>query len=107
MNYGNRPKRLQSPRRLRPKRLAFCGFASLALLAGCAGSVRVVSECPEPSPSEAQDLSDWLIELPERPAQEWAARVVGHIYPEDLATERGVEDETAGWMIWPLRRADE
>ena len=61
------------------------------LAAGCAAPVKVVSECPEPSPAEAEDLSIWLMEEPSRPAQDWAARVIGQMYPEDLRNERGVE----------------
>lgn len=51
----------------------------------------VVTDCPAPSPEEAADLSDWLLETPERPAQDWAARVVGVLYPEDLREVRGEE----------------
>lgn len=72
-----------------------CGVVWLALLvalSGCAPKTVVMSECPEPSPSEAQDLSDWLIEEPERPAQEWAARVIGRIYPDELEEVRGEPD---------------
>ena len=101
---------LRRLRRLLPtgaRRLAFCGLVSIVWLAGCAGSVRVVSECPEPSPAEAEDLSEWLLELPERPAQDWAARVVGQIYPDELRDERGVKDESAGWLVWPLGGGDE
>lgn len=92
------------PRRLRAglRLLLCCGV----LLAGCAAPVKVVSECPEPNPVEAQDLSDWLLEEPERPAQVWAARVVGRLYPDDLdeirGGEEGAESEGAwGWMMPP------
>lgn len=99
----------RSPRSLLligPKRLLCC----VALLAGCAAPAKVVSECPEPSPAEAQDLSDWLMEEPDRPAQMWAARVVGKLYPEDLDEIRGEapEDEGAwGWMMPPWWGDDE
>lgn len=96
-------KRLRRLLRARPKHLLCC----VALLVGCAAPVKVVSECPEPSPAEAEDLSAWLIETPERPAQDWAARVVGHLYPDELDAERGVEDQSAGWLVWPLWRSDE
>lgn len=96
----------QNRLRIGPKRLLCC----VALLAGCAAPVRVVSECPEPSPAEAQDLSDWLMEEPERPAQMWAARVVGKLYPEDLDELRG-GDSTAedawGWIMPPWWGDDE
>lgn len=84
-----------------------CAIALLVLLAGCAHEQVIVrSECPEPNPVEAQDLSDWLLEEPERPAQVWAARVVGHIYPEDLDALRGgdagaEEPSSWGWMMPP------
>lgn len=89
------------------KRARSCAIAWLVLLAGCAHERVVVrSECPEPSPAEAQDLSDWLLEEPERPAQAWAARVVGRLYPEDLDEIRGGEAGAAGegawgWMMSP------
>ena len=77
-------------RRVGLRRAAFCAVVLIGWLAGCAKPAVIVrSECPEPSPEEAQDLSEWLMELPERPAQEWAARVVGHLYPGDLEDERG------------------
>lgn len=44
----------------------------------------VWSDCPAPNPVEAQDISEWLIEEPARPGQDWVARVIGHIYAEDL-----------------------
>ena len=104
--------RMQPRRRRRAgaKRVRFCAIGLLALLAGCAHeSVVVRSECPEPSPAEAQDLSDWLLEKPERPAQVWAARVVGRTYSDDLEALRGAEDgDTAwGWMMPPWWGDDE
>jgi hypothetical protein len=51
----------------------------------------VWSECPAPNPVEAQDISEWLIEEPARPGQDWVARVIGHIYAEDLREVRGDE----------------
>lgn len=107
----HKPKQRRRPRRVGSKPLAFCGLAWLALLAGCAHEQVIVrSECPEPNPVEAQDLSDWLLEEPERPAQVWAARVVGHLYPEDLATERGETPEErswGGWLISPFWGLDD
>lgn len=101
----------RSLRRVGAKRVQFCGIALLVLLAGCAHERVVVrSECPEPTPAEAQDLSDWLLEDPERPAQVWAARVVGRLYPEDLDDLRG-GDSTAedawGWIMPPWWGGDE
>jgi hypothetical protein len=93
-------KRLRRLLRRDPKRLACCGAVWLVLLAGCAAPVRVVSECPEPSPVEARDLYEWLIEDPARPAQDWAARVIGQLYAEDLATERGETPEERSWGDW-------
>lgn len=76
------------------RRVVFCALVLSGWLVGCAKPVLIVrSECPEPNPEEAMDLSDWLIEEPERPAQTWAARVVGALYPDDLDTERGGPDE--------------
>lgn len=49
----------------------------------------VWSECPEPNPVEAQDISEWLIEEPARPGQDWVARVIGHIYSDELREIRG------------------
>ena len=82
-------KWLRARLRRDPRLLACCGAVWLVLLAGCAGSVKVVSECPEPSPAEAEDLSAWLLEEPERPAQDWAARVIGKIYSDELESIRG------------------
>ena len=96
-------RRLRRLLRRDPRRLAFCAIALSALLAGCGGSRAIVrSECPEPSPEEARDLSEWLLE-DERPAQVWAARVVGHIYPDDLDEIRGGSDDEGawGWMMPP------
>lgn len=93
-----------------PRRLACCGIVSLVLLVGCAHERVVVrSSCPEPNPAEARDLSDWLLEKPERPAQVWAARVVGRMYSDDLEALRGAEDgDTAwGWMMPPWWGDDE
>lgn len=100
---SNEPTRhpLHLRSRLRPA--PFCALVWLAWSAGCAAPVKVVSECPEPSPVEARDLSDWLMEEPPRPAQDWAARVIGQLYPEDLEVERGERDDPmrGGWMTAP------
>lgn len=104
---SHEPKPPRRRQRTGTKRARSCAIALLALLAGCAHErVIVRSECPEPNPAEAQDLSDWLLEEPERPAQVWAARVVGHLYPEDLDAIRGGEEGAAregawGWMMPP------
>lgn len=66
-------------------------LACLSASVGCRTVRVVVTDCPAPSPEEAADLSDWLLETPERPAQDWAARVVGVLYPEDLREVRGEE----------------
>lgn len=71
------------------RRRAFCAVVWLVWNAGCAAPVKVVSECPEPSPSEAEDLSLWLLEDPDRPAKDWAARVIGRMYPDELDEVRG------------------
>lgn len=97
------PKQRPNPRPIRSKRLKFCAVVSSAWIAGCAAPVRVVSECPEPSPIEAQDVSEWLIEGPPRPAQDWAARVIGQLYHEDLEQERGLDASHPWWWLGPDR----
>lgn len=107
----NEPRPLRRPLRAAARRLRSFAIVWPVLLAGCAHERVVVrSECPEPTPAEAQDLSDWLLEDPERPAQVWAARVVGRLYPEDLDELRG-GDSTAedawGWIMPPWWGDDE
>ena len=107
-----RERRPLQPRLRAVGRLLACSAIALSvLLAGCAHeSVIVRSECPEPSPEEARDISDWLIEDPPRPGQDWVARVVGHIYADDLREVRGEGPETEnawGWMMPPWWRSED
>lgn len=98
---SNEPMRQGSRRRHGLRPAPFCALVWLAWSAGCAAPVRVVSECPEPSPIEAQDVSEWLMEEPPRPAQDWAARVIGRLYPEELDAERGLTPEHPWWWMGP------
>ena len=91
MQRTNEPTGRRTPPRASRKLAAFCAIASSALLAGCVTRQVVWSECPEPNPVEAQDISEWLIEEPARPGQDWVARVIGHIYSEELREIRGDE----------------
>lgn len=79
----------RSPRLGHGRRVLLCAATLSALAVGCATSATVVSDCPAPSPDEAMDISDWLMETPERPAQMWAARVIGRIYADELREVRG------------------
>lgn len=63
-------------------------FSSICLVLGSGCRTVVVADCPKPSPIEAQDLSEWLLEWEDRPAKDWAARVVGAMYPEELEEVR-------------------
>lgn len=98
MTYANRPRNLRWLPRTRVRRArSFVGVwiacaVVLATSSGCVTRRIVWSECPHPSPAEAQDVSDWLIEEPERPAQDWAARVIGHLYDDELREVRGEPD---------------
>lgn len=83
-------RRAHRPRpRWRP--VLYCAVVLSVWSVGCARPVMVVVDCPAPSPEEAQDVSEWLIELPERPAQDWVARVIGRMYPDELEEWRGGE----------------
>ena len=95
------PMRLLHPRPVAARRLGFSGLVLSVLLGGCAAPVKVVSECPEPAPVEAEDLSAWLMEEPPRPAQDWAARVIGQMYREDLEKERGLDASHPWWWLGP------
>jgi hypothetical protein len=91
MQRRNEPSGPRRHPRASGKLVAFCAIALSACAAGCVTRSVVWSECPAPNPVEAQDISEWLIEEPARPGQDWVARVIGHIYAEDLREVRGDE----------------
>lgn len=83
------PKRKPTQRRLLLRagvRLLLCSSICLACSASC--RTVVVADCPKPSPMEAADLSEWLLEWEDRPAKDWASRVVGQMYPDELEEVR-------------------
>lgn len=52
----------------------------------------MVADCPKPSPAEARDLSEWLLDEPDRPAKDWVSRAIGRMYPDKLEAVRGSDD---------------
>ena len=78
----------RSMRRLvRARLLAFCA-AFVVIGSGCAGTTRVVSECPRPNTEEQDDLENFMTWEPDRPAALYMARVLGHIYGLELEEVR-------------------
>lgn len=78
--------------RLRRARLLAFSLGFSVALSGCVTRRIVWSECPAPNPDEAQDVSLILVEDGDRPAAHWIARVIGHIYSDELREVRGEPD---------------
>lgn len=90
MRYANRPRLLRSPRHRSLRLLR--SFAIVALLAsgGCARHV-VWSECPRPTATEEEDAEMLLDAEPSRPVSVYLARVIGHVFSEELRDLRSGE----------------
>lgn len=79
------------PRLALVKRLAFCAAFAVAG-SGCAGTTRIISDCPAPNVDEQDDLELFMNWEPDRPAALYMARVLGEVYGLELKEVRGEPD---------------
>jgi len=76
--------------RLRPRARWWASCAACALVvSGCATKPVVISACPAPNVDEQDDLENFMVWEPDRPAALYMARVLGEVHGVELREVRG------------------